>query len=109
MAAAPSSYRSLVGGLKYLTLPRLDIAYAVNLVSQFMHCPHPSHLQAVKRILSYLKDTMVFFFSFFFEPLLVFSSALFYLIGRSTYLPEFIPMKISRHRYISRGYRVLSL
>jgi hypothetical protein len=52
----PSPYRSLVGALQYLSLTRLDISFAVNKVSQFMHRPAFLHLQAVKRILRYLKS-----------------------------------------------------
>ncbi|XP_026450849.1 uncharacterized protein LOC113350971 [Papaver somniferum] len=40
-----ASYRSLVGSLQYLTLTRPDISYAVNYVSQFLHCPTDVHLQ----------------------------------------------------------------
>jgi hypothetical protein len=54
----PSSYCSLVGGLQYLSLTRPDISFAVNKVSQFMHRPTSLHLQAVKRILRYLKSTI---------------------------------------------------
>ncbi|PKI70550.1 hypothetical protein CRG98_009055 [Punica granatum] len=48
--------RSTVGSLQYLSLTRPDIAYAVNRVCQFMHCPTTVHWMAVKRILRYLKD-----------------------------------------------------
>ncbi|KAM2657198.1 hypothetical protein EV1_012593 [Malus domestica] len=54
----PTEYRSLVGGLQYLTWSRPDLSFAVNLVCQFMHQPRESHLQTVKRILRYLKGTL---------------------------------------------------
>ncbi|KAK7375948.1 hypothetical protein VNO78_35263 [Psophocarpus tetragonolobus] len=51
-------YRSIVGALQYLTLTRPDICYAVNQVCQFMHAFTTIHLQAVKRILRYLKGSL---------------------------------------------------
>ncbi|CAL2257777.1 unnamed protein product [Prunus armeniaca] len=54
----PSTYRSMVGGLQYLTLSMLDISFAVNQVCQFMHNPRTSHLQVVKRIFRYIKGTV---------------------------------------------------
>ncbi|CAL9000527.1 unnamed protein product [Prunus brigantina] len=54
----PSTYRSMVGGLQYLTLSRPDISFAVNQVCQFMHNPRSSHLQVVKRIFRYIKGTV---------------------------------------------------
>ncbi|CAL8106349.1 unnamed protein product [Prunus armeniaca] len=51
----PSTYRSMVGGLQYLTLSRPDISFAVNQVCQFMHDLRSSHLQIVKRIFRYIK------------------------------------------------------
>ncbi|RDY05095.1 Copia protein, partial [Mucuna pruriens] len=41
-----------------LSHTRLDIAYAVSVVSQFMHDPKERHLQAVERILQYLKASL---------------------------------------------------
>ncbi|XP_022865119.1 uncharacterized protein LOC111385002 [Olea europaea var. sylvestris] len=41
----PSSYRSIVGALQYLTHTRPNLAFSVNLVSQFMHAPCTSHLK----------------------------------------------------------------
>ncbi|XP_026377804.1 uncharacterized protein LOC113272116 [Papaver somniferum] len=53
-----TSYRSLVGGLQYLTLTRPDISFAVNYVSQFLHYPTDIHLQLDKRILRYIKGSL---------------------------------------------------
>eukprot|EP01018_Ginkgo_biloba_P013677 Gb_30759 [translate_table: standard] len=50
-------YKSLVGSLKYLTAKRLDIMYAISLISRFMEDLHDTHLQAGKRILRYVKGT----------------------------------------------------
>ncbi|KAJ0927704.1 putative RNA-directed DNA polymerase [Helianthus annuus] len=50
-------YQRLVGKLIYLSHTRPDIAYAVGVVSQFMHQPQVSHMEAVWRIIRYLKGT----------------------------------------------------
>ncbi|CAL9016998.1 unnamed protein product [Prunus brigantina] len=50
-------YQRLVGKLIYLSHTRPDIAYAVSVVSQFMHFPSEDHMGAVMRILRYLKVT----------------------------------------------------
>lgn len=52
------TYRTLVGSLIYLTITRPDISFPVGVVSQFMQKPRKPHLDAVKRILRYLKNTM---------------------------------------------------
>jgi histone deacetylase 1/2 len=51
-------YRSIVGGLQYLTLTRPDLSYSVNKVCQYLHAPTTEHWTAVKRILRYVKDTV---------------------------------------------------
>nr|XP_028955049.1 uncharacterized protein LOC114823790 [Malus domestica] len=54
----PSLYRQLVGSLQYLTLTRPDISFDVQNVSQFMGHPTTAHMEAVKRILRYLKGSL---------------------------------------------------
>ena len=49
-------YQRLVGRLIYLSHTRPDIAYAVSVVSRFMHNPSKQHMDAVVRILRYLKS-----------------------------------------------------
>ncbi|XP_038897912.1 uncharacterized mitochondrial protein AtMg00810-like [Benincasa hispida] len=51
-------YRRLVRKLIYLSHTRLDIAYAVNVVSQFMQSPYEEHMKAVERILRYLNASL---------------------------------------------------
>ena len=53
----PTKYRRLIGSLQYLQFTRLDIAFAVDRLSQFMHKPTEDHWQAAKRILRYLAGT----------------------------------------------------
>ena len=48
-------YQRLVGRLIYLSHTRPDIAFAVSVVSQFMHSPKTHHMDAVNRIIRYLK------------------------------------------------------
>ncbi|GJT20160.1 hypothetical protein Tco_0878866 [Tanacetum coccineum] len=44
----------------YLTHTRPDLAYAVGLVSRFMHCPSKQHYGAAKRILRYIAGTTTY-------------------------------------------------
>ena len=48
-------YQRMVGKLIYLAHTRPDIAYAVGVVSRFMHRPQVQHMDAVHQILRYLK------------------------------------------------------
>ena len=53
-----TQYQRLVGKIIYLSHTRLDIAYVVSVVSQFMHDPRERHLQIVNRIIQYLKASV---------------------------------------------------
>nr|CAE05707.2 OSJNBb0065J09.3 [Oryza sativa Japonica Group] len=50
-------YQRLVGRLIYLCHTRPDITYAVSVVSRYMHDPRSGHMDAVYRILRYLKGS----------------------------------------------------
>ena len=50
-------YQRLVGKLIYLSHTRLEIAFPVSVVIQFMHTPIKEHLSAIHKILRYLKMT----------------------------------------------------
>ncbi|XP_048425193.1 uncharacterized mitochondrial protein AtMg00810-like [Pyrus x bretschneideri] len=54
----PTEYRSIVGGLQYLTWTQPDLAFAVNQICQFMHALREQHLQAAKRVLRFLKGSI---------------------------------------------------
>ena len=51
-------YRSIIGGLRYLTHTRSDITFTVRYVSCFMEDPREDHWTAVKRLLRYVKGTL---------------------------------------------------
>ncbi|KAD5962053.1 hypothetical protein E3N88_13526 [Mikania micrantha] len=53
-----TSYRRLAGALQYLTFTRPDISYAVQQVCMHMHAPRTTHMNALKRILRYIKGTI---------------------------------------------------
>ncbi len=51
-------YRRIVGSLIYMTITRPDLSYAAGVVSQFMQTPRKLHLDAMRRILRYIKHTL---------------------------------------------------
>nr|GFA36949.1 retrovirus-related Pol polyprotein from transposon TNT 1-94 [Tanacetum cinerariifolium] len=55
-----TKYRGMIGSLLYLKASRLDIMFSVCLCARFQEDPKTSHLEAVKRIFRYVKDTMHF-------------------------------------------------
>jgi hypothetical protein len=48
-------FQRLIGKLIYLTVTRPDLSFAVSQISKFMHSPRTPRLDAVNRILRYLK------------------------------------------------------
>ncbi|KAJ4820740.1 polyprotein [Rhynchospora pubera] len=50
-------FRSLIGGLMYLTHTRPDITHAVSIVARYMQNPTKQHMGAAKRILRYIAGT----------------------------------------------------
>ncbi|KAI4299993.1 hypothetical protein L6164_033413 [Bauhinia variegata] len=61
-SSAPSTnsnlYRSIVGSLQFLALTRPDVAFSINRLTQYLQALTHDHLQAVKRVLRYLKSTI---------------------------------------------------
>lgn len=53
----PGAYRRLIGRLIYLTVTKPDICFVVQTMSQFIHDPNKSHMEATVRVLRYLKAT----------------------------------------------------
>ncbi|XP_070057816.1 uncharacterized mitochondrial protein AtMg00810-like [Nicotiana tomentosiformis] len=53
-------FRSIVGGLNYLSHTRPDMVFFVSVVSRFMHNPTKHHFGAEKRILRYVVGTADF-------------------------------------------------
>lgn len=53
----PERYTCLVGRLLYLTNTRLDIIYALYILSQFMQEPRLKHWEAALRIVHYIKGS----------------------------------------------------
>lgn len=54
----PIEYRALLGILQYLSLTRPKISFTVNKLAQYMQRPTLEHMQALHRLLSYLRGTL---------------------------------------------------
>lgn len=53
----PIEYWTIIGSLQYISLTRLDIAFAVSKLSQFMHRFTSDHWTTIKHLLRYLCGT----------------------------------------------------
>jgi hypothetical protein len=51
-------YKRIVGSLIYMTITRPYLSYAVGVVSEFIQTPQKPHLDAIRRILKYIKHTL---------------------------------------------------
>ena len=73
----PSSYKSLVGALQYLTFTRLDLSFVIQQACQFMSNPTQNHLQASKHILRCIRGTLHYGLAFIpdFPSLFTYSDA----------------------------------
>ena len=56
--ADEGKYQRMVGKLIYISHTRPDIAYAMGIMSKFMHVPQMQHMDVVIRILRYLEGTI---------------------------------------------------
>ena len=54
---SPTLYRSIIGGLLYLTPSRLDIAFSMGVYARYQATSKESHLIAMKRIIRYVNET----------------------------------------------------
>ena len=53
-----TQYRSIIGGLRYLTHTRPDIMFAVGYLGRFMEDPCEDYSAAVKKLLRYVAGTI---------------------------------------------------
>jgi len=53
--ADQSAYQKLIGKLLYLNMTRPDISFSVQTLSQFLHQPKKSHMDATLRVVKYIK------------------------------------------------------
>jgi hypothetical protein len=56
----PTLYRSMIGSLLYLTANRPNIAFSVGVCACFQANPKESHVIAIKRIIRYVNDTLLY-------------------------------------------------
>ncbi|XP_019099668.1 PREDICTED: uncharacterized protein LOC109132493 [Camelina sativa] len=59
-AVDAKQYRGMIGSLLYLTASRPDLCFSVGMCARYQSNPKESHLEAVKRIIKYVKGTVDF-------------------------------------------------
>ena len=57
-AVDPKHYRSMIGNFLYVTASRPDVKQDVGMVARFQAEPKEIHVQAIKIIFRYLKETI---------------------------------------------------
>ena len=53
-----TTYRSLMGSLRYLTHTRRDLMFCIRYLSRYMESPSKEHFTSAKRVLRYVKGTL---------------------------------------------------
>jgi len=51
-------YKCIMESLIYMTITRPNLSYVVGMVNQFMQTPQKPHLDAMRRIMRYIKHTL---------------------------------------------------
>ncbi|XP_047259823.1 uncharacterized mitochondrial protein AtMg00810-like [Capsicum annuum] len=51
----PAAYQRLIGRLPYRAVSRPNLSFAVQVLSQYMHCPKTKHIEAALRVVRYIK------------------------------------------------------
>lgn len=59
-AVDSTHFKKIVGSLMYLTVTRLDLMFALSLLSRFMERPVEAHLMTAKRVHRYVEGTLDF-------------------------------------------------
>jgi len=78
------SYRELIGNLLYWTIYKLDIAFVVNLIAQFMYKMYFENLNAINKILRYISKITDLTLKYSKLPLFVLSGYLDFYYGRDS-------------------------
>ncbi|XP_049371950.1 uncharacterized protein LOC125836839 [Solanum verrucosum] len=53
-----TKYQRVVGKLLSLTMTTPDLAFSIQVLSQFMHCPKKSHMEEALRVVRYIKEAL---------------------------------------------------